>query len=259
MYTGIPTQRSCATTWLEATRQLLAGDAYNVILDVTDPVNHSPSDHAVIKTVDDFLVQHKQNPIATVANTIFPRAMYRQHGAPALYDEYLRTFDALGSKGWGRYFERMVRSVDGKNGEAFRPLEKVTEKLRHCTGRGPAYKAVYEINIYDTAKDAGPFRGGQCLSYLSFKLHPSRGLLLTAVYRNHTYVTRCLGNLIGLGWLMEFVGREVGVEVGSLTVVSTHAELDTGTWGKSGIEQLVENAASAAAIVPADVHETNSN
>ena len=52
------------------------------------------------------------------------------------------------------------------------------------------------------------------------------------MYRNHTYVTRCLGNLIGLGRLQAFVAKEAGVKMGSLTIVSTHAELDKGDeWG----------------------------
>ena len=40
------------------------------------------------------------------------------------------------------------------------------------------------------------------------------------------YVEKLLGNLIGLGRLMAFVARETGMEVGPLTVVSTHAKID---------------------------------
>jgi hypothetical protein len=46
------------------------------------------------------------------------------------------------------------------------------------------------------------------------------------MYRNHFYVEKLLGNLIGLGRLMSFVARETGLKVGALTVVSTHAEID---------------------------------
>ncbi len=48
------------------------------------------------------------------------------------------------------------------------------------------------------------------------------------MYRNHFYIEKLLGNLVGLGRLMAFVAREGGgLDVGSLTVVSTHAEIDT--------------------------------
>ena len=46
------------------------------------------------------------------------------------------------------------------------------------------------------------------------------------MYRNHFYIEKLLGNLIGLGRLMAFVARETDLKVGALTVVSTHAEID---------------------------------
>jgi thymidylate synthase len=80
---------------------------------------------------------------------------------------------------------------------------------------------------------------------MSFKLHPERGLTLTAMYRNQTYITRCLGNLIGLGMLQDFVAKQVGLEVGPLTCISTHAELDVGkNWRLTEARQLVRDAAA---------------
>ena len=74
--------------------------------------------------------------------------------------------------------------------------------------------------------------------------HPDGVLLLTAVYRNHYYMTKLLGNLIGLGWLQSFVAREAGLAVGSLTVLSTHAVLDTdGGWKIDEARELVRQAA----------------
>jgi hypothetical protein len=68
--------------------------------------------------------------------------------------------------------------------------------------------------------------------------------MLTAMYRNHTYITRCLGNLIGLGRLQAFVAKEAGVKLGSLTCVSTHAEVDNGKkWGIKDARELVQQAA----------------
>jgi hypothetical protein len=63
---------------------------------------------------------------------------------------------------------------------------------------------------------------------MSFKVIPGaeKTLTLTAMYRNHFYVEKLLGNLVGLGRLMDFVAGEAGLNVGALTVVSTHAEID---------------------------------
>jgi hypothetical protein len=60
-----------------------------------------------------------------------------------------------------------------------------------------------------------PVMNRQCLSFLSFKLDNDNRLMLTAVYRNHYYVERLLGNLIGLARLMAFVSNEAGVPVAS--------------------------------------------
>src|SRR5260370_31567311 len=84
------------------------------------------------------------------------------------------------------------------------------------------YKAAYELAVYDPLEDGRYFRGGQCLSFLSLKVHPERGLTLTAMYRNHTYITRCLGNLIGLRWLQSFIARDANLKRRPLPCISTH-------------------------------------
>jgi len=76
--------------------------------------------------------------------------------------------------------------------------------------------------------DDSPY-GGQCLSFGSFKLRETTGgerLDLTVLYRNHFYIEKLLGNLIGLGRLMAFVAAEAEVSVGALTVMSTQAQVD---------------------------------
>src|SRR5262249_31728497 len=101
----------------------------------------------------------------------------------------------------------------------------------------------HDITIYQPSRDRNRRLGGPCLSYLSFKRHPERGLLLTVMYRNHYYITRLLGNLIGLGRLPAFVASPTGVQWGSLRVVSVHAELDKGEWGIVEARELVNQAA----------------
>ena len=116
------------------------------------------------------------------------------------------------------------------DGEEYNPLQCMIEKMndRSAIGR---YKAAYELASLRSTARWQDVRGGQCLSFLSFKLHPASGLLLTAMYRNHTISPGCLGNLIGLGRLQRFVAKQAGLKLGSLTVVSTHAEMDTEGWG----------------------------
>jgi thymidylate synthase len=272
MYNGIPPQKSCALAWVAACTAIIdtSDEGYNVVIDVTDPVTHSEQDNEVITLVDKFLRGHETpNPIVTVANTIFPQALLAEHGPDDFYEVYHRDFAKFShsTRQWGRYFQRMTRHVD-YSGNQINPLQDLIDKMKANEKKQTRLKAVYElavsppdtfsadestediqdITIYQPSRDRRRRLGGPCLSYLSFKRHPTKGLLLTAMYRNHYYITRLLGNLIGLGRLQAFVASQVQVPLGELTVISTHAELDKGKgegkskWGIVEARELVESA-----------------
>lgn len=230
MYVAVPTQPDCASAWREALRVVDAKpdhEAYNVILDVLDPAAKATRHDARVAVVDKFL-EGCGKSVETVANTIFPADLYAAHGAPAFFDVFRdRVLDKVRrNKRWsGYYFERMI-ALPVANGNPPNQLWGIVERMRN-----PDQRALnkYEVSLFDPIRDVdnSPY-GGQCLSFLSFKIIPGRErtLTLTAMYRNHFYVEKLLGNLIGLGRLMTFVGREADLRVGSLTVVSTHAEVD---------------------------------
>lgn len=240
MYLATETQPSCARAWVEVASKISAtAEGYNVVIDVENPRAFDEKDTAITNLVDEFLRSHNAGSISTVANTIFPQAIYRKFGTPGLYSEYLKVFKTFTTKkSWGRYFLRLTRRPlvlsdkavqveDLPDKDTFNPLQDLIDKLKRQKANGKCVKAAHELAIYDPINDRNLHRGGPCLSFLSFKRHPEKGLLLTAVYRNHTYITRCLGNLIGLGRLQAFVAEQVGIPVSSLTCISTHAELDT--------------------------------
>lgn len=244
MYRGVKMQKSCAQAWVVACEEIMLtkDEGYNIVVDVANPITHSEKDNEVITLVDKFLKLHDKYPITSVSNTIFPQSLLDAHGPVEFYKIYHRDFDRLtDTKRWGRYFERMTRHKKA-NGEEYNPLQEMIEKMKPKeAGR---YKAAYELAVYDPLLDGRMFRGGQCLSFLSFKIHPEDGLLLTAMYRNHTYITRLLGNLIGLGRLQSFVANQAEIKLGSLTVISTHAELDAENWGIKDARELVNQAAT---------------
>ena len=227
-------QPDCATAWLEASRavhSLPKHEAQHVVIDVEDPVTTSVASDAVVCEVDKYLAEHTKTGflVRTVANTIFPQATYEQHGAPDFYGVYRdKIFPRLkrSPTDWGRYFERMIAfpSADGP----VNLLEDLIAKMKRNLSGDTTYRNIYELPIYNPLKDAnGSPRGGQCLSFMSFKLDRDHRLLLSAVYRNHYYTEKLLGNLIGLGRLMAFVATEAGTGIGSLSVLSTHAEVET--------------------------------
>lgn len=262
MYLPITTQKTCAAAWLEAVAAVNAApghEAHNVIIDVAEPLSQSAADARVIDLADGFLRTHGALPLQSVANTIFPQDLYRRHGAPKLYEVYGEVYELIKKKqgDWGRYFERMIRrpTADGK---FINPLDDLVAKMRqHVHGGGKTFRNIYELTIsdsaldlpiYDPERDAGPVMNRQCLSFLSFKLDRDNRVMLTALYRNHYYIERLLGNLIGLARLMAFVGQEADVAVGPLMVISTHAVVDTPRDSRRGdIGQLLSDCQAALA------------
>jgi hypothetical protein len=271
MFRGIEA-KSCARAWVAACKSIMGtkNEGYNVVIDVADPVRHDPQDNAAITLVDRFLKDHGESPIVTVTNTIFPQDLYEAHGAPEFYKIYHNDFDKFSrdARGWGQYFDRMTRwKVAG--GETIYPLQDLIAKMKANEDKKKKVKAIYEmavsgpslenppeleqdededadlgITIYAPSRDRRRPLSGPCLSYLSFKRHSNGDLMLLAVYRNHYYMTKLLGNLIGLGQLQAFVAKEAGLKrVGSLTVISTHAEIDMdGGWKSGEVKGLVDQA-----------------
>src|SRR5947208_2771960 len=126
-------QKSCGRAWADACESIInTGDeGYNVVIDVVDPVKHQKKENDAITLVDKFLKRHDQNPIVTVANTIFPQSVYEEHGAPDFYGVYHRDFDKFSreAKGWGQYFDRMTR-LQVPGGEEIHPLQDLIAKLK---------------------------------------------------------------------------------------------------------------------------------
>lgn len=245
-------------TWLAAARHLQAagGNARNLVLEIARPGVMRRRDLAVLRRVDAQIVaQDKGLSIDTVAGTIFPQGLYDRRQRPGFYQEYWRRLERAKKPGtWGQYFERMTRRK-APDGALVNPLEDVIEKLKRAVTSGNSiYQSTYELSPSDPAQDIDPVEddgaelatydpvrdrnrpyGGPCLSHLSFKITDRHILDLTAIYRSHHYCERALGNLIGLARLQKYVAEQATLDQGILTCISTHAELDLGSWG--GIRQ----------------------
>lgn len=99
-----------------------------------------------------------------------------------------------------------------------------------------------DVPTYNPAFDMKEWLGLPCLSHLSFKRVPrgnDHAVDLTAVYRSHHYCARALGNLLGLAQLQSFVAKESGLQVGTLSCLSTHAELDVSKWGGVAVANAI--------------------
>lgn len=232
MYLPVEPSPDCVSAWRAALAAVDAKpghESHNVIIDVADPTARSRLSDPVVAAVDAYLRGEGEKGVETVANTIFPEALYNLHGAPLFFERFEdNVLPRVNLKEcWsGYYFERMMRFPKGGGGFE-NQLQRIIDRIKD-----PAVRALnkFELSIFDPTRDVdrSPY-GGQCLSFASLKLvgpADQRRIAMTAFYRNHFYVRKLLGNLIGLGRLMSFLAKETGLRVGPLTIVSTHAEID---------------------------------
>jgi hypothetical protein len=256
MYLPVPPQHSCPLAWLAAIKAVDAApghEAHNVIIGVEDPVLDTTRAHPIVATVDDFL-RERDKSVFAVANTIFPSSLYEGHGAPNIFSVFHDRILPRVRKNqrWsGYYFERMT-DYPTRSGKPFNPLWDIVQRIRKSDENPSNNK--YELSLYDPERDIdrSPY-GGQCLSFLSFKLiaGSEKRLALTAMYRNHFYIEKLLGNLLGLGRLMAFVAKEGRVGLGPLTVISTHAEIDKPEAKRGDVRALIDACSGALMLKPA--------
>jgi hypothetical protein len=249
-------QPSCSSAWLAASQAVYAlpgHEGHHVVIDVDNPVASSEQDAALVKAVDAFLAEHGGNdPVRTVANTIFPQATYEAHGSPDFYDVYIKeVFPRLkrSPRDWGRYFERMMAYPTPEGSDNL--LADLVAEMKRNVAAERTFRNIYELPIYNPTKDrAGSPIGRQCLSFMSFKLDEDNRLLLSAIYRNHFYTQKLLGNLIGLGRLMAFVAEEAKVKLGPLSVLSTHAQVDAVGASQAQLKALHARCATILSASP---------
>lgn len=245
MYNPMLAAPTPVSAWVSAAQRLSAdGDLHGLMLHIEHPTEFSPGEDEIVSRVDEFLRERDMCSISTVANTIFPAALDRGDGVVALTDRYLNVYERrMHRQGeWGRYFQRMVAWKNGNE-----PINQLAENINTLRdmreGKTKFYGNVTEIAIFDPRSDLRKKLNRQCLSFIELKPESNGDQLrlhMMAVYRNHYYVARALGNLIGLGRLLSFIASESGFEVGTLTIQSTHAHLD---FGRTAVRELIEGRA----------------
>ena len=223
-----------ARGWSEAIAALLEArdhELVNLSVSIRAPLVECT---AVTARLDAFLEQQRLRnrstavpAVVTVANTIFPAALYRPARAdarPRLYEarrrvaQRRRRFHRRGET----YFDRLIDYPSRE--EPINQLERVIEQLGSARANGIQNGSLYELAIFEAKRDARP-QGFPCLSHISLSLVAGT-IHMTALYRNHYFLRRAYGNYMGLGRLLGFIARESGYEAGELLCVSSHAILD---------------------------------
>jgi hypothetical protein len=257
--------------WLEALERLLGsgGEAVNLVVAIQSPGEENPR---VRSRLDDFIArveplnrERKVETVVTVANTIFPEALYlprlEERARGHLYEMHGLAYRVSKRRNpYGTYFSRLVDWPGPQGG--VNQLEQAVVRLAGARERGQRRGNAYEMQFSDTIADENGLSlpiykagvdnrvmGFPCLSHVSLTLNDGK-VHLTALYRNHEWIRRAYGNYLGLSRLLSFVANESGWQVGELVCVSSHAiaEISQGAgFGKADIEVLAKECRAALA------------
>jgi len=235
-----------AEAWVLGMEHLLKkpdGKDFNLVLSIARPDQEIKP---FTKTVDALAEDTESASTMENANAIWPYVLATPGRALPEVVKRIKEFAAplikrANATHADSYVQRIVgwRSRDGV--DEVPQLENLIERMKTEIGRAAPKSSCYEVAIFSPGLDAG-YMSFPCLSHLSFKLdNRERKLHLTALYRNHHYISHAYGNLLGLGRLMRFVAQQVGIEVGELVVISTHADAELNK-GRQGIRTALAKA-----------------
>jgi hypothetical protein len=253
--------------WVEALDLLVAGDGKAVNLNVAFAAGLE--DERVRAVLDEFLADLEAGsgkpvwPVQTVANTIFPEALYHPHlgaqAAPRLYENYELSMrlQRKSENPYDRdtYFNRLIAypATDG----TWNQLDYHVKRLAKQATRSSQASSVYELGISHPLDAELRLQAPgvdkrlfwfPCLSHISLTL--VRGQLhMTAMYRNQTFITRAYGNYVGLSRLLAFLATETSTTPGEIEVVATHADAEL-SLGAQAIRALLERCKSLLASEP---------
>jgi hypothetical protein len=257
-------ESSLSFGWLRAVEHLLdvpKGKDVNVAMGFST-IDEEP---AVREVLDSFLDRtavakpaKKVVPVETVASTLFPESWYVPERAPEprahlyrLRERAARVHRRIsGPREFETYFDRLVAYPAADGGTVNQLEAQVLRLQRELRHRGPKSSA-YELGV----SEPGDLRiqrpdgdrlmlGFPCLSHISLTLH-GNAIHLTALYRNQGFLRKAYGNYVGLARVARFLAREVGVGVGEILCVASHADVELDVAGKRALEGLVTECRAA--------------
>lgn len=253
----------------------VGGTAVNTVTTLTNP---GVEDLATRAIVDGLLVPGRRSggspaqTVNTVANTLFPAALYQSPPRPwspddeaggqaldaaaaAVYEQYtdmLPMLHTANGNSRGTYFERMI-SWPAPDGTDVNQLKDRIHYLRQARRRNHRSNNVADVAVaFDACPAAGVqvyasddrrARGFPCLVHIDLSVHDGR-LHMLAVYRTWHLVTKAYGNMLGLSRLLAFLSEQTGYPVGELAVVAGTADCERG-------HREIDRIIAEAALVPA--------
>jgi thymidylate synthase len=212
---------NCLTAWRDACNHMLVtGDGFNLFMEIEEPLNFNQGQ--LNEIIANGILNN--SALQDVINTIFPYKLFNKRaynpieGFYALHEAIYnrgRSFRVRNRSRWGTYFLRFTRF--GRN--SFNQLQNIIEAINR---RNNNHLACFNMHVTSVELDSNIRKlGGPCLQYI--QLSQENGIInLTAVYRNHDFYEKALGNYIGLARLLEFICNQTNHDMGIITCHSIH-------------------------------------
>ena len=212
----------CFDAWKNASTHLISqpsGEDINIIVNIDNACNFVDIDTWIRdrnpKNFDD-----KGDDIRHVINTIFPYNLNSYlSNRQELYSKYASVYNKSHNKRWGTYFQRLISFGKGIKPQHPNQLENVIVSLLG-NSRQRFFRTLHLTgsNIESNVKPLG----GACWQFGELIKNPEGKVDLIAVYRNHDYFNKALGNFIGLAKLLQFICHESHQTPGKLVIHSIH-------------------------------------
>ena len=215
---------NCFDAWCDVSHYIIGhpkGEDKNVLIEIQNPMDFKDLADWIKKYDSRRIDSDKGDIVRHVINTIFPyRLQSYFSNRQDFYQEYGMIYSKSTKKGWGTYFQRLISFGKGINPQFPNQLEAAITALKG--GSPQKYFITFHLTASNVDSNVRPM-GPPCWQYGELIINDNGAVDLVAVYRNHDYFNKALGNFIGLAKLLEFVCKESGKTPGRLTVHSIHA------------------------------------
>lgn len=189
-------ETNCLSAWQEGTRLIRAnhGELFNLLTTVRNPGAYHQT---WLSDYSPHTIVHGADNINDVIGTVFPMRLHSRNPIRAnFYSAYARIHGRAmhwrrNRSRWGTYFERLI-SYNG----AVNQLETAITKLMTWPNRNTT-GLVFHLSC--PLLDRPRTRGGPCWHFGEILWNSDGTLDLVAVYRNHDFFNKALGNFIALG------------------------------------------------------------
>jgi hypothetical protein len=184
-----------------------------VLVSLTKFTDGEPEEDGDIRRQLDLCLRAKEKQsVHTVANTLFPRSLYRLAGynRARLYELFLENYDRYvalepSKNGRGMYFQRLIDYGPQKINQ----LEFIISQYRSRPG---VRSSMFQATTFDPALDNtnAAQLAFPCMQQISF-VPVHEGLVVNAFYASQQLFDKAYGNYLGICRLGNFVAREMGL------------------------------------------------